>query len=119
MLATVLLHVIEAAWPVDAAIDAARRNRAIDDVEYIIVFEVANIEHIRFAEPAKIVGLAAGGGVEMRLVEQDTPAGGFMAGDNVRQGLAAENPGGEIVPKRIVVIEATRTHVEPSLAQGN
>src|SRR5262252_2366671 len=119
VLASVLLHVIEAAWPANAAIDAAGRNRSIHDVENIVIFEVANIEHIRFAELAKIVGLAAGGGIQMCLVEQDAPACGFMARNNIRQGLAAENPGGEIVRKRIVIIEAARSHVEPSLAHGN
>lgn len=46
----------------------------------------------------------------MSLVEQDAPAGRVLARDRVRQRLATENVGGEIILKRIVVVEAASGH---------
>jgi len=69
MLAGVLLHVIEAARPVNAAINASPAHGAIDHVENLVVLEIANIEDIGFTELAAVIGLAAGSRVKMGLIE--------------------------------------------------
>ena len=69
MLTGVLLHVVEAARPVDAAFDAAGGDRAINDVQDVLVLEVADVENVGFAELAEIVGLTAGSWIEVGLVE--------------------------------------------------
>ena len=69
MLAGVLLHVIKAARPVDAAINDAGRYRTVHHVQDVVVFQVANIENIGFTELAEVVGLTSRGGIEMGLIE--------------------------------------------------
>jgi hypothetical protein len=110
MLTGVLLHVIETARPVDAGGNAAGRDRAVHHMKYVVVFQVADIENVGFAELAKIVGLAAGGGIEMRLIEEDAPAGGVVAGERICERLTTENLGRETVLKRVVVVEAASGH---------
>jgi hypothetical protein len=57
-----LLHVIETARPMDAAIDATETNRTIDNV-YDAVFLVEHIDDVGVAEFAQVIGLAAGTGI--------------------------------------------------------
>jgi hypothetical protein len=107
---------------VNAAFNAAGRNRAVYNMENVIIFEVAHVEDVGIAEFAQIVGLTSGRRVEMRLVEQDAPAAGVVASERVRQRLAADYIGGEIILKRIVVVEPASGHgnfIEASLAQEN
>ena len=120
VLTGVLLHMVEAARPVDAGVNAAGGNGAINYVENVVVFQVADIEDIGFAKFAEIVGLAAGSGIELGLIEEYAPAGSVVAGKRIRKGLTAENLGGEIVLKRVIVVEAASGHgslVRASLAQ--
>ena len=105
-----LLHMIEAARPVDAAIHPSRGHGAIDDVEDLVVFEIANVEDIGFTELAAVMGLTAGSGVKMSLIEQNAPAAGVLPGQRVGERLTAQNLSREIVLKRVVVIEAASGH---------
>lgn len=110
VLAGVLLHVVETAGPVDAAFDTAGGDGTIDDMEDVFVLEIADVEYVGFAEFAQVAGLTAGGGVEVGLVEEHTPAGGVVAGEGIGQRLALEDVRGEVVLEGIVEIEAARGH---------
>ena len=69
--AAVLLHVVEAARPVDLAVDFAShvqgRVRAVEDIA--VLHE--HIQYVRPAQRARVVGLAAGSGIKGRAVEAD------------------------------------------------
>jgi hypothetical protein len=67
VLASVLLHVIEAARPVDAAVHVRIQWLAIDQVQNLIAF-IAHVEDVGIPDFAQIVGLASGRGVERRAV---------------------------------------------------
>jgi len=102
--------VIEAARPVDAAFHTADRNRAVDYVKNVVVFQIADVDNIGFTEFAEVVWLTSGRGVELCLVKQYTPTGGFEAGERVGQWLATEDLGGKVVLKSVVIVKAAGRH---------
>ena len=73
MLAGVLLHVVEASGPVDVARDRIAVDRRAQHVRDPLSL-VDDVRHLGAAEPSGVVRLAAGGGVERRAVEVDSPA---------------------------------------------
>ena len=72
MLPGMLLHVIEAAWPVDAAENVRATGPAIDNVKDFVAF-IADIQYVRVSDFAQIVWLTAGGGVESGAIENQSP----------------------------------------------
>ena len=71
VLAAVLLHVVEAARPVDLAVNfASHAQGRVHAVEHVAVLH-EHIKDVRPAQRARIVGLAAGGGIKGRAVEAD------------------------------------------------
>ncbi len=71
VLAAVLLHVVEAARPVDGASDFARRDRRVGDVRDALAF-VDDLDHRRVSDGSRIERLAAGGRIECGAVQVDT-----------------------------------------------
>ena len=72
MLAGVLLHVIEAARPIDAAVNRPGLQFAIDDMDDFVAV-VAHFEHVGVAKLAVIARLSARGRIQRRLIEHDLP----------------------------------------------
>ena len=110
MLASMLLHVVEAAGPVYAAFYGTGGELAVDYMDDVVAF-FADIEDGGFVEDAEVVGLATGRGVEGGLIKENLP-GGLCAGGALR-GLrrrATEETGFEILQIGIVVVEAVRAH---------
>jgi len=70
----VLLHVIEASGPVDAAIHVRIRGVSVNDVKDLFAF-VAHIQNIRVADFPQIMWLPAGSGIESGAVEEQAPGG--------------------------------------------
>jgi hypothetical protein len=68
----VLLHMVEAARPIDAAFDSAGGEFAVDDVRDFVAV-VADIEDAGIAETAEVVRLAAGGRIESSLIQERFP----------------------------------------------
>ncbi len=62
MLTGVLLHVVEAAVPIDATGDGRRGGLAVDDMDDVVAL-VADFEDVAIAEFAEVVRLAAGRGI--------------------------------------------------------
>ena len=110
MLAGVLLHVIEAARPLDATFDRARGEFLVDDVDDVVVL-IADVEDIGLSEEADVVRLAARGGIEGGLVEDDFPGRNRAAGSgDGGAGFASEDAGFEVLEVGIVVIESVSGH---------
>ena len=103
MLAGVLLHMIEAARPMDATICSADGDGAVHNVNDAIIL-IKDMEYICVADFAEVVWLAAGGWIEQSLIENNTPARSKSAIFRFRKQFAAQNLGAEIFLKRIVVI---------------
>ena len=116
MLAGVLLHVVEAARPVDAAFNATSGERTVNDVEDAVI-GVPHIHDVGVAQFAKIVGLTARSRVEQSLIEEYAPPLTEAAFFTFAERFATENLGGEIVLKGIVVVEPAGRHIKTSLAQ--
>ena len=112
VLAGVLLHVVEAAGPVDVALDfGAEGERLADvvpDLAVLVFFDGVdgNVEGCARggdgAEQAGVIGLAAAGGVEGGAVEGDLPDG-FTSGAGELTDI--DNSSGERLEERIGVIE--------------
>jgi hypothetical protein len=72
MLAGVLLHVVEAPPPINLARHLIRPEFAFDDVNDRIVFGAdENIENGQIVQRAEVMGLAAGGGIEITLIQDN------------------------------------------------
>ena len=107
MLGRVLLHVIAAAGRVDFATNRGSGLRVLEGsfqvMDDVPVFGIGGFGDTVFLisrnQPARVVDLAAAGGIERRAVENDRRARGF----DHRADLCVK-----IVEKRIVVIEAVR-----------
>ena len=111
MLAGVLLHVIKAPGPVHAAQNGAARNRAIDDMDDFAVF-FANVQYTCFTNFSGIERLAAGGRIEGRAVQQDTPSRSRSGGLGMcLDGLATQNTRSKFGLERIVVIQTPGGHI--------
>ena len=96
MLPGVLLHVIEAARPMNAALGATDRDGTVHDVNDAVIL-IQHIDHVGVAELAEVMWLAAGGGIQQSLVENNAPARSKAAVFGVRQEFAAQNLSAEIV----------------------
>src|SRR5580700_9754858 len=110
MLSGVLLHVVEAARPLDATFDGAGGEFLVDDVDDVVVL-IADVEDVGFREETDVVRLAAGGGIEGGLVENDFPGRNRAAGaGDGGAGFASEDAGFEVLEVGIVVIESMSGH---------
>ena len=68
-----LLHVVEAAGPVDLGSDFAVCKRRVEDMGHAL-FLVDYLDDVRAAERSDVEGLAAGGGIECSAVQIDAAA---------------------------------------------
>ena len=89
VLARVLLHVLEAARPVDPPC-TARRDLAFDHCTMLAVVFVDDLDDAGGAERAGIERLAARGRIESRAVEHDAACAG-VAGDRLDVTTVASN----------------------------
>jgi hypothetical protein len=117
MLAGVLLHVIETARPVNAAVDSVRGDFLVDDVGDFLAI-IADVENVGFGKLAQIVGLAAGSWIEKGAIEENLPGAFCSRRANERFGRGAGmHGGGEVLQEGVVVIEAASGHESGILAQ--
>ena len=102
VLAAVLLHVVEAAVPVDGAGEGgADLHRDIHGVENRAVL-LLDVQDLRLAQGAEVTGLAAALRVEGRAVQGHEEA--------IFAGVTAEDPGGEGFQVGVGVVELFRGH---------
>jgi hypothetical protein len=80
MLAGVLLHVVEAAGPVNATLHFSGIEYLVDNVDDFISI-VTYVENVGVAKLADVVWLPAGSGVESGAIENDFPGRGLASGD--------------------------------------
>src|SRR5450755_3796445 len=74
MLAGVLLHVIEAASPVEGALHRPLAKFLVNDMnDFALV--IADVENFCVADAADVIGLAAGSGIERGLIQDHFPRG--------------------------------------------
>ena len=93
------------------------RERTVHDVKDAVV-GVPNIHDVGVAEFAEIVGLAAGSRDRAEFDRESRPSAAPKPPVfSFDQRFATENLRGEIVLKRIVVIEPAGRHITASLAQ--
>ena len=97
-----LLHVVEAARPVDLAGDALSHLEGLvakvrDNAVFLVDFE-----HVRLAQNAGVIRLAAAFGIEGRLREDN----GVAALDSV----AGDDGGGKALLKGIFIVEFSCFH---------
>ena len=102
VLARMLLHVVKAARPVDLAGDALSHFKGLvtkvrDDAVFLV-----DLEHVRLAQNAGVIRLAAALGVEGRLREHN----GVAALDSV----AGDDGGGKALLKGIFIVEFSCFH---------
>ena len=73
MLASVLLHVIEAAQPIDLAVNCVVniRHRPLDHVQDAFIFSVDAINDTRHAQGSRVAWLAAARGIKRRAIKRD------------------------------------------------
>jgi hypothetical protein len=110
VLAGVLLHVVKAAGPVNAAIDGGEREFAVDNVGDVFAV-IPNFEDVGLSELAEIVGLAARGGIQRGAVQDDFPGRLGAGGGGIRfDGNTGKNARAEILKGGVVVVEAVRGH---------
>jgi|ERR1700722_880508 len=113
MLGGVLLHMIDAARPVNLAVDGTCGNFSGGVMDHVLgitwsgdvwpsdgVRNVNDFYDLRIAQRAHVVRLAAGGGIEGGLIKGNFPAGAFRR--------AGDDRGVEFAQERIVVIEPVR-----------
>ena len=115
----VLLHVVQAAGPVNLAVDGAGGDFGCGVVDYLMGIawvggagrgvigrcgsragSVNDFYYLRGAQGAEVVRLAAGGGVERRFIKDNFPAGAV--------GRAGDYRGVEFAEERVVVVEPVR-----------
>jgi hypothetical protein len=130
VLAGVLLHVIEAALPVNNSLHQAKSDGLVDEVDYFVFF-VEDVYDPRVSEATRVVWLAAGSWVKRGEIEFYTPqcAGHFQRGSLRRScwrsdfsrlwaeqqsgdfRFAAQNLRGKFPRKRVIVIAAFSGHL--------
>src|SRR5580765_422661 len=99
MLAGVLLHVVETALPMDAAVDPSGRYGPVHNVNDFFV-RISNVQDVGVAELADIVRLAAGSGIQQSLIENHSPARPELGVFGFDQRFATENLRLKIVLER-------------------
>jgi hypothetical protein len=72
MLASVLLHVIEATLPINDSLHRANCDGPIYNVDDLI-FYLEDIHHTRIPQPAQIVRLATGSGIKGSVIQSHLP----------------------------------------------
>ena len=102
VLARMLLHVVEAARPVDLAGDALSHLEGLvtkvrDDAVFLV-----NLKHVRLAQNAGVIRLAAALGVEGRLREDNGVAALHL--------VAGDDGGGKALLKGIFIVEFSCFH---------
>ncbi len=113
MLAGVLLHVVETAGPVDAALGFAEFDGLIHHVDDSVL-GVADIDDVGIAHLAEVVWLASGRRIERSLIQNDFPGGGFGFREGRNQSrLTTYDPCGEFRCECVVVIQSARGHTAP------
>ena len=80
---------------------------------------VPNIKNVGIAELAEIVRLPSGSGIQQGLIQDDSPMRGEAGVLSLRDRLAAQDLGAEIILKRIVVVETAGSHYRSILTQAN
>src|SRR3981189_407852 len=115
MLARVLLHVVEAARPVDAAVDIRTFRATVDNVNDFVAF-IADVEDICIRDLAQVVRLAARSRVKSRTIQNQSPDSGSNSRVYIRRkNFAAHDPRGEFAFESVVVVQAACRH---SFIQG-
>src|SRR6185437_4842448 len=110
MLAGMLLHVIEAARPIDAAKDVRAAGAPVNYVNYFVAV-VADIENIRVTDFPQVVRLAARGGIERSTIQNQPQDGSRDSGVHVRrQKFTMHDTRLELLFECIVVIKAACRH---------
>jgi hypothetical protein len=105
-----LLHVIEAAWPVDAAENIRATGAAVDNMNDFVAI-VADIQHVRVSDFAQVVRLAAGSGIESSAIENQSPGLRRNSRIHVRRShLAIHDSGVELFNVGIVIINSVCLH---------
>src|SRR5260370_8245259 len=113
MLAGVLLHVVEAPRPVDAAVHFRICWTAVDDVTYFVTF-ISDVEYVGVADLAQIVWLASGRGVERRAVKNQFPDASRDSRVHVpREHFPIHHPRGEFFFNSTSVINTPLRHTPP------
>src|ERR1700730_4116594 len=111
MLAGVLLHVVEAARPIDASRHCACGEGLIDNVDNIFAV-VANVDHSSVPDGAHVVRLPARRWVKGSAVQHNFPRGLRTDGRGRRPRYAAYYLSFEMGLKGIVVINTLRGHLQ-------
>ena len=112
VLSGVLLHVIEAARPVDAAEHIRTAGLAVDDMNDFVAF-IAHVEHVGVADFAQIVWLASRGRVERGAIQNQAPDLCRDSGIHVRRkDFAMHDPRVEFCFESVVVIESAVVFIE-------
>jgi hypothetical protein len=98
MLAGMLLNVIEATLPIDAAVSFAGGNGAIGEVNEAAVLFVEDFDHFRFAQSAGVMRLSAGSGIEGGAIENYAPTisvrltGNYFGVEFLQEGIVIVKP---------------------------
>jgi hypothetical protein len=106
MLTRMLLHVIEAAHPIDAAVNRPWLQLAIDDVHDVITV-VAHLKDVGIAKLAAIARLATRTRIQRRLIEHNFPR--RRRAVNAR--LTSQHLRFEIAREGIVIVDAVSCHL--------
>src|ERR1700687_687672 len=113
VLAGVLLHVVKAPRPVDAALGFAEFHGLINGVDDFVL-RIADIDDVGVTQLAKVVWLASGSGIEGRAIQNHFPGRSFGHRRERNQSrLTTLDSCGEFRIERVVVIEPARGHSAP------
>ena len=98
-----LLHVVQAAIPIDSAVDGLRGNAPRDNMDHLArLFFLKTIDQRRIVESSQVVGLATGGRIKRGLIQNYA--------DFITNGLGLNDIRVELEKIRIVVVKAFRFH---------
>src|SRR5262249_39187676 len=97
--------------PVDAAIHVWTRRATVNHVKDLLAF-VAHVQNVRVTNLPQIMWLPARSGIESRAVKKQSPCGPRNPAPHIRRKhFAMENPRGELLQKRIVVVKPPCGHL--------
>src|SRR5580704_6283944 len=110
VLSGVLLHVVKAARPVDAAEDVRAARAAVDDMNDFVA-RVAHVEYIRVPDFSLVVWLASRGWIESGAVQNQAQDLRGNSSVHVRgEKFAMQDPRGELFLECVVVIDPMCLH---------